>query len=437
MALASTQPRVTRSKRVDEHTTRRNTTSTSATTSTTTKAKSTTTTKKSTTTIKSTSSMKTTTRTTRSADPAIIDNEKENIDPLTGLDPLQEAALKKGKKKVFGGAAGGNASAVQTKATTSKPIASTSSAPKPRKSRVSESAAAPVTEDTVAGRLIAFRRHEAPSDRLARDLTVRPLVDLSEAYGIAQRPIIISETPATKAEAEEEEPSVHALIAAELAAALQVLAQTTDEHRRLPSVLQRTRGVKRAIHSPATSAVKGSTSSETNRRLSDPVASTSTARPTKRIRRSVPGTSTPKLTSTSRAPVAVMEDDVVPRAPPNTPVRTVRALPTIEAEEAPTHVETAVELEVEEAPTSSSAPIPIPTKRDEPEAETQEEYSTSFDNTQGSSHFSSVMGSFRLGSSLGSLGLGLGLGLGMSLGRDGEDEEESEEKEEGGWSRWL
>jgi hypothetical protein len=40
--------------------------------------------------------------------------------------------------------------------------------------------------ETIAGRLLAMRRREAPEDRLARELTVRPLADLSEAYGITE-----------------------------------------------------------------------------------------------------------------------------------------------------------------------------------------------------------------------------------------------------------
>ena len=133
------------------------------------------------------------------------------------------------------------------------------------------------------------------------------------------------------------------------------------------------------------------------------------------MRRSVPGTATPKLTST------VTEDDV-PCAPPNTPVRSVRALPT-EIE-----VEAEIKVEVEASSAAISAPIPIPTKKTQDANETQEE--SSFDNTQGSSHFSSVMGSFRLG-----LGLGLGAFNVSSTSVDAHPEEE--EVGEGGWSRWL
>lgn len=141
-------------------------------------------------------------------------------------------------------------------------------------------------------------------------------------------------------------------------------------------------------------------------------------RPIKRIRRSVPGTSTPKLSSTF-----VVEDDT-PRAPPNTPVRTIRALPEVSI------LEDKVEVEAE-ATTSFSAPIPIPQAKqtqEEPESETQDE---SFDNTQGSSHFSSIMGSFRLGSSLG-LGLGMFNASSTSVDRD-----EEESAADDGWSRWL
>lgn len=83
---------------------------------------------------------------------------------------------------------GGNITA-STESAKSKPAttnaAATKTTTRARRPRVSVSAQD--ENETIAGRLVAMRRREAPEDRLARELTVRPLVDLSEAYGIAER----------------------------------------------------------------------------------------------------------------------------------------------------------------------------------------------------------------------------------------------------------
>jgi hypothetical protein len=44
-------------------------------------------------------------------------------------------------------------------------------------------------EDTVTGRLMAARRHETAADRRARELTVLPLADLSEAFNLSSESV--------------------------------------------------------------------------------------------------------------------------------------------------------------------------------------------------------------------------------------------------------
>lgn len=144
------------------------------------------------------------------------DNEKENINPLTGL----EQGISKKVKAVFGGNAKGNvvdreevmlkASNVkttrpQTRSVTSParekiardipaPSGATATVPK-RRTRKSDPKAStstilddvlrlPPLEDTLAGRLLSARRSETDADRRARELTVRPLADLSEAFNV-------------------------------------------------------------------------------------------------------------------------------------------------------------------------------------------------------------------------------------------------------------
>jgi len=158
----------------------------------------------------------TTTKKTRLTVPKSLqlsrDNEKENINPLTGTDQ----AVPKKPKAVFGGNAKGNVvvkeevalkssniktTRPQTRSITSParekiaiPASSgdTATVPKRRtrksvaKSTILDDVLPPLPplNDTLAGRLLFARRSETDADRRAKDLTVRPLADLSEAFNV-------------------------------------------------------------------------------------------------------------------------------------------------------------------------------------------------------------------------------------------------------------
>lgn len=202
-----------------DSTTTRSTRSTITKSSKTTTATSTTTTKTTTrNTTRKTSS--TTTKSKLTAQP-LANNEKENVNPFTGVN----SGPKKQVKAAFGQSSKANTTVIkedqplnaanvkmarpQTRSVTSPAreekksgleslsgpsTADTATVPKrrSRKSVAKSTTAAlgdvidlPPLDDTLAGRLLASRRLETDADRRARELTVRPLADLSEAFNLS------------------------------------------------------------------------------------------------------------------------------------------------------------------------------------------------------------------------------------------------------------
>ncbi|PVF92136.1 hypothetical protein CPB86DRAFT_791451 [Serendipita vermifera] len=328
-------------------------------------------------------------------------NEKENINPLTGLDPLQSSKAAK-SKAVFGASSKANATKT-SEASTSKLTINVSNGIRPvtrsqtspiradtpnaqpsevvkRKSRKSTTKATTTTaaavastskivktqsiesstsllqsaidalapksskkdDETMTGKLLAARRQESSADRKAIELTVRPLADLSEAFNLSAESILPSEIELPLSELpheEDDEPKElnHELEVSELAAALHRLASASDASVRLPTVLQK-RGVKRSLDATRTSS---EISLATSRRTS--ISTAATSRPTKRLRKTA-----------------------VPVAPPNSPARS-KSCPL---------------------PSDSDNIPPAKPEESDPEDDWTQEVS------QGSSHFSSIIGSF-------------------------------------------
>ncbi|CAG7849994.1 SubName: Full=Uncharacterized protein {ECO:0000313/EMBL:CCA72595.1} [Serendipita indica DSM 11827] len=324
---------------------------------------------------------------------ALANNEKENINPLTGLDSLQS---NKKSKPVFGASSNANTTSKSdlklkpsagragpvTRSQTSPPPSSQEHAQVPtaqrstRKSGISKQSrrsntqldvvtaevdilhgaidaliskrAIKVERDiTRADRILAATQHETAADRRARELTVMPLADLSEAFQLPYESTSQSRVevealltqPETKDESRPSDIFSH-----ELSAALQRLVADQDAHALTPTVL-RTRGVKRSLDSLRTAA----TSPSTSRRASTGDVGAILSRPTKRLRTSA-----------------------FPPVPPNSPAR--------------------------------SRPVALPVT-EEDNTSKEETYDETQDQTQGSSHYSSVLDSlsFRAGTSVDSL----------------------------------
>ncbi|CCA72595.1 hypothetical protein PIIN_06532 [Serendipita indica DSM 11827] len=291
---------------------------------------------------------------------ALANNEKENINPLTGLDSLQS---NKKSKPVFGASSNANTTSKSdlklkpsagragpvTRSQTSPPPSSQEHAQVPtaqrstRKSGISKQSrrsntqldvvtaevdilhgaidaliskrAIKVERDiTRADRILAATQHETAADRRARELTVMPLADLSEAFQLPYE-----STSQSRVEVE----------------ALLTQPETKDE----------TRGVKRSLDSLRTAA----TSPSTSRRASTGDVGAILSRPTKRLRTSA-----------------------FPPVPPNSPAR--------------------------------SRPVALPVT-EEDNTSKEETYDETQDQTKGSSHYSSVLDSlsFRAGTSVDSL----------------------------------
>jgi hypothetical protein len=179
-------------------------------------------------------------------------NEKENINPLTGLDPLQSSKAAK-SKAVLGASSKANGTKTSetstskptigvsnrirpaTRSQTSPPRADTPNAQSSevvkRKSRKSTTKTTSTTitsvastskvvntlsiessssllqsaiealvpkshkeknDETMAGKLLAARRQESSADRKAIEFTVRPLADLSEAFNLSAESVSIA-----------------------------------------------------------------------------------------------------------------------------------------------------------------------------------------------------------------------------------------------------
>ena len=243
---------------------------------------------------------------------ALANNEKENIDPLTGLDTLQ--SNKKKSKSALGASNKTNTTTKSefkpaldsgragpvTRSQTSPPPSSEPSgqmATGQRRTRQSTvgtskqsrrsdtrldavaaevdilhgaidaliSKRAPKVErdTTLADRVLAAKQHETAADRRAREFTVMPLADLSEAFQlpresvrrkISQLGTVLTgrQTSQSRAEVEAlltqteaaETSETPNLFSHELSAVLRRLVADPDTHALTPTVLK-TRGVKR------------------------------------------------------------------------------------------------------------------------------------------------------------------------------------------------
>ncbi|KAG8830661.1 hypothetical protein FRC17_004521 [Serendipita sp. 399] len=219
---------------------------------------------------------------------ALANNEKENINPLTGLDSFQSSKMSK-QNSVFAVSGKTNATPKGTTEESAKgraglitrsrsiPSAQNDSdfpaRPRPRKSTTSHAKNTLATdktddnsgglqsvidallsrhapgleerlEDTMAGRHLAARQLEAPSDQYARELTVKPLADLSEAFSVPSSLADLVTHNAPSAVLEPHDSVVHEVDADDLNATLRLLLASADDRVRLPTVL-RTRGTKR------------------------------------------------------------------------------------------------------------------------------------------------------------------------------------------------